>query len=181
MNRYFFALNLSHKCKRQLVRWRETELALPCRPVAEDNLHITLAFLGQLTDEQKHQLLSGAEVVAASLKNKAITPLNFDRLGYFKRPKVMYLANKQIPDWQNKLAAGLAKLAQQTGLTQEDRRYLSHITLYRKVNALPGTLPLANVLIPIDSFSLFQSLSTETGVRYQAVKSWRLTRLTRAG
>lgn len=176
MNRYFFALNLSHKCKKQLVRWRESELALPNRPVAEDNLHITLAFLGQVTDEQKQQLLTGAEMLAKGVKSEAITPLTFNRLGYFKRPKVMYLANEKIPDWQNKLAAGLTKLAQEAGLTQEDRRYLSHITLYRKVNALPKALPLTKMLIPIDRFSLFLSISTDTGVYYQAVKSWHLTK-----
>ncbi|WP_281559585.1 RNA 2',3'-cyclic phosphodiesterase [Thalassomonas sp. RHCl1] len=175
MNRYFFALNLSHKSKKQLIRWRDSELPLPCHPVAEDNLHITLAFLGVLTDELKQQLLTGAGLLADTLKHEEITPLTLNRLGYFKRPKVLYLANDDIPDWQNELAAGITKQALDVGLNQEQRRYLSHITLYRKVRALPKELPLPNMLIPIDRFSLFQSLSTETGVRYQAVKTWQLT------
>ncbi|WDE04530.1 RNA 2',3'-cyclic phosphodiesterase [Thalassomonas viridans] len=175
MNRYFFALNLSHKSKKQLMRWRDSELALPNHPVIEDNLHITLAFLGQLSDEQKQRLIAGAGQVADTLRGETITPLTINRLGYFKRPKVLYLANDQIPAWQNKLAAELAKQAIDAGLQQEERRYLSHITLYRKVRTLPKELPLPAINIPIDRFSLFQSVSTETGVRYQPVKTWRLT------
>jgi len=175
MNRYFFALNLSHKSKKQLIRWRDSELPLPCQKVAEDNLHITLSFLGQLTDGQKQLLLSGAQQAAESLGEETITPLAINRLGYFKRPKVLYLANDDIPPWQNKLASALKTQAQNVGLHQEDRRYLSHITLYRKVTGLPKELPLPSMQIPVDRFSLFQSVSTETGVRYQAVKTWRLT------
>ena len=175
MNRYFFALNIPAQSKKQLKQWREQLLALPFSAVSEQNFHITLSFLGTLSEPQKTLLLAKATQMATLLNNNQPYTLTIDQLGIFKKAKVLYLANSKIPCWQKKLAMALSQQALELGLFQENRDYLSHITLYRKAKTLPQNLSPPAIDIPISSFSLFQSIPQETGVCYQALHSWYLT------
>ncbi|MEO3145789.1 2'-5' RNA ligase family protein, partial [Escherichia coli] len=45
--RLFFAIDLPAEIREQIIRWRATHFPPDAgRPVAADNLHLTLAFLG---------------------------------------------------------------------------------------------------------------------------------------
>lgn len=175
MNRYFFALELSSATQALLANWRDQELLLPYKAVPAQNLHITLAFLGALTDQQKHQLIAAVSQIKSSLAKQTNYTLKLNRLNYFKKPKVLYITNNEIPPWLTILATALSQQAIALGLFQEKRPYLPHITLYRKATALPNNLPQGDIDISVDSFSLFQSLTSKTGVSYQAIKRWYLT------
>ncbi|WP_312181746.1 2'-5' RNA ligase family protein, partial [Pantoea sp. CTOTU46764] len=50
--RLFFALELPAPLQQQLVQWRADNFAAEAgKPVAAANLHLTLAFLGEVSDE----------------------------------------------------------------------------------------------------------------------------------
>lgn len=50
--RLFFALELPSAVQKQIVQWRATHFPEDAgRPVAADNLHLTLAFLGEVSAE----------------------------------------------------------------------------------------------------------------------------------
>lgn len=51
-HRIFITINLPIEIKKQLSRYRETWSDLPAKWVTADNLHITLSFLGYITDTQ---------------------------------------------------------------------------------------------------------------------------------
>ena len=55
--RLFFAIELPPAIRKQIVQWRATHFPEDAgRPVAADNLHLTLAFLGEVSAEKQRAL-----------------------------------------------------------------------------------------------------------------------------
>lgn len=55
--RLFFAIDLPAEIREQIIRWRATHFPPDAgRPVAADNLHLTLAFLGEVSAEKEKAL-----------------------------------------------------------------------------------------------------------------------------
>ena len=51
--RLFFAIDLPAEIREQIIHWRATHFPPEAgRPVAADNLHLTLAFLGEVSAEK---------------------------------------------------------------------------------------------------------------------------------
>jgi len=57
------------------------------------------------------------------------------------------------------------------GLFQEKRPYCPHLSLYRKATE-QTKLPSFKRLINVNSFSLYESISSEKGVSYCPIKTW---------
>jgi 2'-5' RNA ligase len=174
MSRYFFALDLIPQDKLAIDHWRATALHLPFKVMDQQNFHITLAFLGEVDEAGKQGLLDEAEQIAAKLRPIKPKQLHLDNIGLFKKPRVLYLGIDRVPDWLNALAAHLSAAAVGLTLFQESRPYRAHLSLYRKANSLLIELPAVKLIININSFSLYQSISTPFGVQYKTVKSWSL-------
>lgn len=52
--RLFFAIDLPAEIREQIIHWRATHFPPEAgRPVAADNLHLTLAFLGEVSAEKE--------------------------------------------------------------------------------------------------------------------------------
>ena len=56
-HRIFIAINLPDKVKNKLSEYRAKWPELPCRWTKGENLHITLAFLGYLADDELPEVL----------------------------------------------------------------------------------------------------------------------------
>jgi RNA 2',3'-cyclic 3'-phosphodiesterase len=52
MRRVFIAINLPHKIKQRLIELQEEWSELPIRWAGEKNLHLTLIFIGNLSDQE---------------------------------------------------------------------------------------------------------------------------------
>ena len=188
MSRLFFALDITDTDKQKLANWRNQQLNLPFKAVASDNFHITLAFLGAVTKEQQKILKDNAsqycqkitQKMKAQLKPTAETiqsnTLSFDLCELFKKPKVIFLGITNSPQWLNLLAEQLSSCARNIGLFQENRPYCPHISLYRKANRVPLKPLMQNITIEIKSFSLYESISTQSGACYKPIKTWVLTK-----
>ncbi|MCQ1057238.1 RNA 2',3'-cyclic phosphodiesterase [Photobacterium sp. ZSDE20] len=107
------------------------------RPVSEDNLHITLAFLGMVTAEQADAVVAATE----QLRPPQAFSLQLNTLGYWKRSKVIWIAPEQPPRALLSLALQLKALALDCGLEQESRPYRPHVTLAKSVARRPESLP----------------------------------------
>ena len=185
MSRLFFALDISPQVKKQLADWRSTQVDKPLinepekachfKAIDENNFHITLCFIGEVSAKQQLILIEKASQLTQSL-----TPINpqtliINEVGLFKKPKIVYLSNKVTPPWLLKLATALSSSASELALFQENRPYLPHISLYRKASYLPSLTIQPNIKLTIESFSLYQSISSTSGIKYQVIKSWNLT------
>ncbi len=175
MTRLFFALDINPQDKRAIATWRQHYLALPYKAIAEENFHITLAFLGEVSTWQQQALIEHAGKLAHHIKVAQNNVLHLTHCGLFKKPQVLFLGLTDTPMWLKSLAAQLSEKAIQLGISQEQRPYCPHISLYRKAKT-PESHLSCNLTLEINSFSLYQSISTANGVQYRALSTWLLTK-----
>lgn len=162
-----------------LITALRANLALPAsaRPVPTANLHLTLAFVGPVPTDQLPKLTQLAGRVASRPFE-----LTLDRIGYWARPKVCWLAPAVTPDRLQRLASDLTLRLGKAGFRTETRRYAPHLTLARKVTnpvtALNGQgTALTSGRFPrwrVDHFALYESTQTNQGIRYPVVQRWPL-------
>ena len=166
--RLFFALWPDPAVRRTLRRaTRNAVRSCGGRPVPPDNYHITLAFLGNVAADLFPEIVAGAATVPVP----AIT-LTLDRLGYWPRPRVLWLGPRRCPQILTVLADNLWTRMESIGLPRERRVYQPHLTLCRKVRAAPAVEAPAPVRWPIASFALVESVTTAGGARYAVVEQF---------
>lgn len=131
-----------------------------------DNLHITLAFLGYVSDAQR----ACVETVADAI---SVTPFNlrFDQVGWFKRPKVLWLGTNETPDALMQLVASLNQGLRGCDIMLDERPFAAHLTLMRKVREF-SEMEIEPIDWHVDRFCLVQSFTHPEGVEYRVIKSW---------
>lgn len=174
MARFFFALDLSPKDKAKIAELQqEVTPALP-KPTGLNNLHLTLAFLGNISESNVDNLTKVANQLAKKLTSKNGYQLNADHLGVFAKAQVLFIGLAQTPEWLNSLATEIENAAKSLNIRIDERPYHPHITISRKVKHLPEPIDF-NISLSIHSFSLYLSESTEHGVVYSPVKTFNLS------
>ena len=139
------------------------------RPVAVENLHSTVAFLGSVAEDRLGQVAAAA----AGLRH---APLEFtlDSLEHWAKPGLLCLACSRPPDSAGVLAASLAKLLLEQGLTPDPKPYRPHITIARKVLKPHELGAVHPVIWPVDAIALVESVTAPEGPRYTVLEQWPL-------
>lgn len=177
MKRLFFALDISEYDKEHISQWRTsylTQIYQHCKNIPQENFHITLAFLGLVNDRQQSKLIEKMAKLRQGVALSASLNLTLDHIGLFKKPQVLYIANREIPVPLLALHQQVKNLIIQEQLPVEERRYVPHISLFRKAKNLATNIALPALKIQISSFSLYQSHSDNDGVQYLKIASWPL-------
>ncbi|TLY58920.1 MAG: hypothetical protein E6K48_12770 [Gammaproteobacteria bacterium] len=119
------------------------------RPVPEESLHVTLAFLGSVPERRVAELQAIARRVAeAPEAGGAPMLVSFDRLVHWAKPRILCALN----------AEGSA----------------AHVTVARKVAHAPAAQPLSPVQWTFDGFALIESRTEPTGPVYSVIESYLL-------
>lgn len=170
--RLFFAISLPDEMQQQLVRWRaDTFPAEAGQPVVAANLHLTLAFLGEVAPETSQRL--------QTLASRIVQPgfdLDLDDAGHWPRPGVVWLGCQRAPRGLLQLASLLRAQAARHGCYQSPQPFHPHITLLRQATQ-PVALPPRGFhwRFRVSTFSLFASDYARGRTRYRALASWPLT------
>ncbi|WP_044874280.1 RNA 2',3'-cyclic phosphodiesterase [Pseudomonas sp. LFM046] len=164
--RLFFAIPCCPQLARDITDWR-AQHAIDGKPVAPENLHMTLAFLGSQPRGQVEVL----EALAASLEPNAFT-LHLDRLARWKNG-LLHLAPSKVPGALCDLEHDLRELLLTAGFTLETRPFKPHLTLARHCPKLPSA-PTPTFDWPATEFTLYASENTAKGTRYRALGQWPL-------
>lgn len=172
--RLFFAVDISAHDKALIHQWWQQQGIVDVRAITPTNYHITLAFLGMLTEQQKKKFIELVTNYTANNVFASNYSITLAKLAYFKKPQVAYLTFKSFPTTLVALANFISQQAKTMGLFQEERAFLPHISIARKVKH-PLSIMQLNHAITINSFSLYHSESTNDGVKYTALKRWQLT------
>ncbi|MGK9174852.1 RNA 2',3'-cyclic phosphodiesterase [Yokenella regensburgei] len=169
--RLFFALELPDATRRDIVRWRAEHFAQDAgRPVAAANLHLTLAFLGEVSHEKQHAL----EAMAGRITQPGFT-LRLDDAGQWWRSRVAWLGCRQPPRGLIQLADMLRAQASRSGCYQSPTPFHPHITLLRDTrNAMALPPPGFNWSVPVNEFALYESQFSGGRVRYTVLNRWTL-------
>lgn len=135
--RLFIAINFNNETRAQLIALRdELRSCLKCGNFTPDeNLHLTLAFLGECDAKQ-------TSTVKAAMDAIRFEPFNIeiDRIGRFKRdgdrrsaPGDLWWAGVQSSKALIEMQSALTDNLIGAGFTLEKRKYSPHITLGREV------------------------------------------------
>ena len=169
--RLFFALEIPADIQQQIVQWRAASFPYEAgRPVAAANLHITLAFLGDVSEE-KQRILS---TLAGRIAQPGFT-LRLDDAGHWPRSRVVWLGTRQTPRGLMQLANLLRAQAARNGCAQSPQPFHPHVTLLRNAQhrvALPP--PGFGWDFKVQAFVLYESLFEQGRTRYQQVNRWLL-------
>lgn len=175
--RLFIAIELPDEVKRGLVAPRR---GIPgVRWVPQEQIHLTLLFLGEVGEEQVAPLCRAlAEVSGApftlTLSGTGCFPNN-------RRPRVFWVGLDPQPAL-DRLAEGVKRAAESCGITTEERPFTPHITLARIRPPAPfdtgGRLaqwvPEGLPPISVREFVLFQSILEAHGALHRPVRAFPL-------
>lgn len=165
--RIFFALWPDAATRRAIVRaTRAAVRHCGGKPTPEQNLHVTLAFLGPVDAG-----MLGA-VEALVLPPAPPFTLVLDRLGLWERAQILWLASSESPPALGALERGLWDRLEALGFARDPRPYHAHVTLARKAQAARGTA--ARVVWPVAGVALVESKTGPRHSRYTVLKTWQL-------
>lgn len=169
--RAFIGLEPDVTTKLAIENWRKKALPHIDQVVPAANYHITLAFLGQISLEQQDKLEQQIETM------KDMTPftVRLDMLGYWAKPKALWLGCSEHSDPHLQLAKQLTRFAHHAGIVMLKRDYQAHLTLIRKCNDNPPAPLIApNFSWRVNAFHLYESISSPHGIIYPIKKTWTL-------
>lgn len=168
--RYFLGLDFSASHKLAIESWREKALLTLDKPVPAANFHITLCFLGQISE---HQL--EAICVQMDKLEQHQFKIHLGQLGYFSKPKVLFVAPHSIPEQLAILAKATAKIAKNSHVELRHDEYIPHVTIARGLKAEPpAALFDLDLKAKFEQVHLFESVSGKHSVHYPIRKSWPL-------
>jgi RNA 2',3'-cyclic 3'-phosphodiesterase len=181
-HRIFIAINLPDSVKKNLsaqqLKWAE----LPCRWTRKENLHITLAFLGYLNDEELVELCKITREIA-SRHDPVMIKLN--KIIYAPKnqpPRMIWVEgeeNQELEKLQKDLANSLPVEKE-----KENKQYVPHITL-GKIKQMefkiiePEERPQIDESISLSfeasSIEIMESELKRGGPEYELVESFPLS------
>jgi 2'-5' RNA ligase len=134
-HRIFIAINLPEKIKEELVSFQEKYSELPARWVEKENLHITLAFLGYVKDEDIPKIIEITKNVASKHSPFSIKIVKVSYGPPKVSPPRMVWAigekNESLWKLQEDLKNALMEMKIPQLEEEEGRGFIPHITLAR--------------------------------------------------
>lgn len=141
------------------------------RPIPAHNLHATLAFLGEVESSRLPELTGLAERITADPFDVVL-----DRLGYFRRSRIVYAAPSLVPPALSAVAADFASALAATGFRTEGRVYAPHVTLLRDARAAPLGTAIEPLLWRVRHIVLVESVRRRDGPVYMPLHRFILDR-----
>lgn len=133
------------------------------RPVPEQRIHLTLAFIGPTPRARLEAIIAAASSVTAEPFE-----LSIDTLGRFRKTGVVW-AGCSSHEAVSVFADTLHIALRQGGCTLEMRRYVPHITLLRDVSVGISCHDAVKVRWKVSEFMLMQSLYEGAALVYRPI------------
>ncbi len=159
--RLFYALWPDEQTRAHLRRLQESVIG---RKVSPENLHLTLAFLGN----QAKSLLPMLVRLLDKLPAQGFT-LGIDRYGYFSKPRVAWAGPSETPAPLLTLQQALMEELNAARVPlKNDEKFRPHVTLARDANSLNE--PFApGIPWRVSKIMLIQSIQVRGGVIYSPI------------
>ena len=175
--RAFLAVELPAAVRASLAKVSQTLAAARAdvKWVEEANLHITIKFLGEISDAQRPHIDQLVRSVASRHPSVRLTLAGIGAFPSIRSPRVMWAGMQeggaQVASMAEELEAGLVAL----GFQSEERPFAAHVTLGRVrspkrraelANALAHTAWRADGPVELTHLTLMQSTLTPSGSIY---------------
>ena len=173
--RLFTALEIQPEDRKRIYSWADSNLPLPFGQIAQTNYHITLAFFGEIKQQNTEALI---EQLAYSNEKSSISPLSLrlDQVAFWPKTGIIWIGPSAWPNSLNKLAASHASAGTRYGAKKSNRAYQPHISLARGAQEMRPPLHEPEIDISIRHITLYESQFSSSGkVEYHAVERWPLS------
>ena len=141
-----------------------------CRPLRPENIHLTIAFVGDITVDRLAALES---IGAAAARESAPFVLPLDRLGAFRSTGIAWLGTDAPPLELVHLVDTLRQGLAADRFPVEQRSYRAHVTLARRCSSVAGAM-IVPVAWPVEPLTLMASELHPAGSRYRELAAWAL-------
>lgn len=167
--RLFFALWPDEAVREALAGWaRRLYQACGGRMTRPQNLHLTLAFLGETEVER----LAALKAAAATVAPRAFE-LVLDVPGYWKHNRIAWAGAAKDPEALQAMVADLRAALVAARFRFDAKPFVSHVTLLRKGDSPPELPRLAPIVWRGTGFTLIRSVTGSTGSDYVVEAEWR--------
>lgn len=161
--RLFFALWPPRETAQALAAWaNEVQKQAGGKVTATENIHLTLAFLGE-SDPDKAR--AAARVVKARQHE-----LPIDSAKYVRRNEMVWVGPAAMPEALADLVSQLHASLRAQAFVLEDRPFAAHVTLIRKAPAPKSLPPLPKLHWPANEFVLIRSRTSSKGSSYEPIE-----------
>lgn len=140
------------------------------RQMRRDTLHMTLAFIGDVSQERLPALLAVGDRVGA----EAFT-LALDRFAGWRHNRIVWVGAHETPPPLAALVGRLSAELAAAGFPVEQRRFAPHITLLRNARAALPERIIEPIVWRVDGFALMESQRCEDGAHYAPIRTWTVS------
>ncbi len=134
-----------------------------------ENLHLTLALLGEVEEVRVAQV----EQAAAQAAPPQAGSIVLDTPGYWKHNHIAWAGAGAVPAELHALVADLRGSLSDSYIGFDAKPFVPHVTLLRNAG-VPQRMPaLPPIDWPFQGFALVQSVKLPAGSRYEVRKSWK--------
>ena len=189
--RAFLALTLPLEVRRALTDAQEALRAADADVawVRPEQLHLTLKFLGEVTDAQREAIDEGMRRVAAAHRGFTTQARALGTFPPGRAPRIVWAGVDDSGGAVSRLAETSETRAEAAGVPREARGFLPHVTVGR-VRSARGTQELVRRLTDlawpgtpswdVRQVTLFQSLLDARGAQYRVVAEYPLAGMEQA-
>ncbi len=171
--RVFVSIDIPKKVKEEILKIQEKLPEFKGKKTEQENLHLTLKFLGEINDKKVEQVKERLK----QIKFKSFVT-EIDSIGVFspKFIKIVWLHLTNCEKLQKEIDEALA------GLFEKEKRFMSHLTIARVKKVDNKNLFLKelkkikvpNLRFKVDSFYLMESKLSKKGSKYSVIDEYKL-------
>lgn len=162
--RLFFALWPGADLQAKLAAWAE-QAAGRGRAMRRENIHLTLAFLGDTRASLVPELLALARGLAF-----APVRVPLDRIGYWKHNRIIWCGASEDPPALVALVGDLRARLDSGGIAYDRKPFVSHLTLVRNAAGLDAAPAWVALEWEPADFALVASVRIEGRATYQLLQ-----------
>lgn len=178
--RYFIAVPLPDRVCDNLVQWQGS-MPDGIRKVPPAQMHITLRFLGNASQEMIRPLRNALTEVREELFEVAIHGTGF--FPFEGNPRVLWADVGKVPPLI-RVQKRVEDICVDTGFEPGEQSFVPHITLGRVKQAvnhevkvwLARNMETPAVTLKVNRFNLYKSRQTDSGVVHKVVETYKLNR-----
>ncbi len=184
---FFIAINISEELKSQLKKYQDYWPEITAKWVSQENLHLTIAFLGQLSEKR----IDDIKKIIKGVKDE-IEPfdLTIEKISYSPPNSYKFIwANlknsKKIIELKKILEKEIAK-TKINNIQMEEDEFLPHITLakidqmkFKQTDSeeVPEVNEDLDIKIQVNSIELMESTLKKTGLEYKIIETFKLKKI----
>jgi 2'-5' RNA ligase len=176
--RLFVGIPLSAPLRKRLVQEMQTWPKEAVLRTSEENLHVTLFFLGFIQEEEVGEICARVGEVCINYESFELQFSGMKLMGSKESPKMIWLAGKA----SDELRLLLEKIEKAfSSFVSEKKQYRPHITLAKikkskwlKLESKPELKEKLSLHESVESIAVFESLSLDGKRRYEAIDTFPL-------